>query len=135
MEHNFFLKPYFNFAFILQAKNVNGIATSTRNLYFKACSHCRWKFFKVKSPPLSLFDMLLTIKGLSNWFVRVPLAIHPSWWFLLFALTWIHPSCTFSSPFFECYCCFDIWQVFIIIMVNWNMWKMFPMSDFQSNVT
>jgi hypothetical protein len=43
--------------------------------------------------------MLLATKGLSTWFVHVPLAVHPSWSFLLFALTWVHPSCTFSSPF------------------------------------
>jgi hypothetical protein len=76
---------------------------STRNLYFKACSHYRWRYFKMKSPPLSLFEMLLATKGLSTWIVHIPLAIHHSWWFILFALTWVHPSCTFSSPFFECF--------------------------------
>ncbi len=51
MEYKNLTKSSFNFAFILQTKNVDGIATSARNFYFKTCSHYRWRFFKVKSPP------------------------------------------------------------------------------------
>ncbi len=35
--------------------------------------------------PFFLFDVFLVTKGLSIWFVHVPLAIHPHWWFFLFA--------------------------------------------------
>jgi hypothetical protein len=31
-------------------------------------------------PSFSLFDMLLVTRGLSIWFVHVPLAVYPCWW-------------------------------------------------------
>ncbi len=44
-----------------------------------------------------------------------PLAVHPLWWFLHLAKTWVFPSCTFFSPFFGRFFFFGYHcQVFII---------------------
>ncbi len=65
----------------------------------------------------SLFDMLLVRGVLSIWFVHVSLAVYPHWWFLLFAWTWILPSCTFF-PLIWVFCFIDVWQVFIMYFIK-----------------
>lgn len=103
MEYKNLKKSSFNFAFILQAKNVNGIATSARNFYFKTCSHYRWRFFKVKSPPP---HYLICSLQLRVWVLDLFMLLLRSTLvggFLLFAMTWVHLSCTFSSLFSGCF--------------------------------
>ncbi len=76
-------------------------------LYLEACYYGRWRFCRLNIlsgvPPLLLTNMLLATRDLSTWFIHVPLATCPHWWFLFFALTWVHPSCTFLSPLSGCF--------------------------------
>jgi hypothetical protein len=53
--------------------------------------------------------------------VMFPLqSARPSWWFLLFAWTWVLPSCTILSPKKKTttwvLCFIDAWQAFIIML-------------------
>jgi hypothetical protein len=52
---------------------------------------------------------------------HVSLAVSPSWWFLLFAWTWVLPSCTILSKKQKnktiwVLCFIDAWQAFIIML-------------------
>lgn len=95
----------FDFTFILHAEGVNDIIMNVSDFYFETWCYSKLSVFS-SVLPLSLYDMLLVTcreTSLSTWFVHVPIAIYPRWWFLLFALTWVLPSYTFLSFFFGCF--------------------------------
>jgi hypothetical protein len=84
---------------------------------------------KLRSPkplflPFHYLTCSLWLEGgvRSTWFIHVPLAIHPGWWFLFFAWTWVLPPCTFLSPLFWVLCFIDIWQVFITLCFMSHSW-------------